>query len=395
MPGYIMDLRNRKTQPYRGPNWAQARWRHPLDARIRREKSFPSKKAARDWIAGQDTDANRGVWHDPQLGRETVAAIADEWQKANRRPGPKTREGYASILSKHIVPEFGSRRVASIDAAAIDNWIDTLSKDRAPKTVNNIVAVLHALLDFAVVRKYIPVNPCASVQRPSKRRQRKIKPLPYDELKQLANAMPDAQSRAAVLVAGLCGLRAGEVWALKNDDVTLRRLRVDEKITEAKVVEGEPGYTLLPNGLAIGPTKTFSDETIALPDIVAEALAAIIDPNADDADFIFGDSQGGAMRHGNWYKRVYTPTLKATLAPEWHEVVFHDLRHTCASYLIGKGVHPKVIQIQMRHDDIRTTMNTYGHLFPDGLDAVADALDAGWRAAEQQEPAATVVPLRT
>ena len=68
MPGYCRDLRNRRTQPYSGPNPIQARWRHPDDPRVRRERSFATKREARGWIAEQDTDSKRGVWTDPNLG---------------------------------------------------------------------------------------------------------------------------------------------------------------------------------------------------------------------------------------------------------------------------------------------------------------------------------------
>ena len=46
---------------------------------------------------------------------------------------------------------------------------------------------------------------------------------------------------------------------------------------------------------------------------------------------------------------------------------FHDLRHTHAALLIASGEHPKVIQSRLGHASIRTTLDTYGHLF-DGLD---------------------------
>jgi integrase len=425
LPGYCRDLSRRKTQPYKGPNPIQARWRHPVDPRIRREKSFPTKKAAKGWISEQDTDANRGVWTDPHKGRETIEAIAANWQEANRhQTGPKTREGYASILRQHIVPEFGSRRVAGLDAADLQKWVNDLSDRRSGKTVNNVFAVLHAVLDHAVLRKYIPVNPCAVVRLPPKQREHKVQPLPEPDLARLADAMPDDDSRAAVLTAGYCGLRAGEVWALRKDDALflMRRLRVDEKITEAKVADREPGYTLLSNGLAIGPTKTYTDEPVAMPEKVAHALAAIIDPAAPPDSFIFRDSNGGPMRQGNWYKRVFTPVARATF-PEWTReaeqrviakakaagkpeptpkqleavspIRFHDLRHTCAAYMIAKGLHIKLVQQQMRHKSITTTMDIYGHLFPDALDAVADAFDAGYRVAD--EPAAkpaAVVPIR-
>jgi hypothetical protein len=97
-------LRNRRTQPYSGPNPIKARWRHPDDPRVRRERSFATKREARVWIAEQDTDSKRGVWTDPNLGRETVEAIAEQWQETTRHQiGPKTRQGYDSVLRNPIV----------------------------------------------------------------------------------------------------------------------------------------------------------------------------------------------------------------------------------------------------------------------------------------------------
>ena len=58
---------------------------------------------------------------------------------------------------------------------------------------------------------------------------------------------------------------------------------------------------------------------------------------------------------------------------------FHVLRHTHAALLIAQGEHPKVIQERLGHASIKTTLDTYGHLF-DGLDeAAAERLDASWR----------------
>jgi integrase len=381
LPGYCRDLRKRKTQPYSGPNPIQARWRHPEDPRIRRERSFPTKREARAWLAEQDTDAQRGVWTDPNAGRETFAAVAELWLEASRfQVAPKTRDNNVSMLRCHLLPEFAERRLAGIDAADVQRYVNRLGERRAPKTVRHVLVLLHQILDFAVRRRYIATNPCSAVRRPPGRRQRKVTPLPHAELSQLADAMPEAKSRAAILVAGYCGLRAGEVWALRRNDVLLRRLRVDEKITEVQVAKQDTDYTVLPNGLAVGPTKTYSDEPVAMPEVVGEALAQLITLDMAADAFLFTDRAGGPFRQSNWYFRVYKPVLVATLPPEYHDFTFHDLRHTCAAYLIEMGFHPKVIQQQMRHTSIQTTMDVYGHLFPDGLDAVADALDAGYRA---------------
>ena len=44
---------------------------------------------------------------------------------------------------------------------------------------------------------------------------------------------------------------------------------------------------------------------------------------------------------------------------------FHDLRHYLASLLIGSGLDVKVVQHRLRHGSAKTTLDTYGHLWPD------------------------------
>ena len=54
---------------------------------------------------------------------------------------------------------------------------------------------------------------------------------------------------------------------------------------------------------------------------------------------------------------------------------FHDLRHVYASTLIAAGVHPKVLQERLGHASITETMDTYGHLYPSGLEVGPGAID--------------------
>lgn len=57
-------------------------------------------------------------------------------------------------------------------------------------------------------------------------------------------------------------------------------------------------------------------------------------------------------------------------------VRLHDLRHTCASLAISAGANVKVVQKLLGHKTAVLTLDRYGHLFPDDLDAVASAFDA-------------------
>jgi integrase len=54
---------------------------------------------------------------------------------------------------------------------------------------------------------------------------------------------------------------------------------------------------------------------------------------------------------------------------------FHDLRHTCATLLLGKGIHPKFVQELLGHANISITLDTYSHVLPGMGEAAASAMD--------------------
>ena len=55
---------------------------------------------------------------------------------------------------------------------------------------------------------------------------------------------------------------------------------------------------------------------------------------------------------------------------------YHDLRHYFASLLIASGADVKVVQARMRHASAKTTLDTYGHLWPDSDDSTRAAIEA-------------------
>lgn len=71
-------------------------------------------------------------------------------------------------------------------------------------------------------------------------------------------------------------------------------------------------------------------------------------------------------------KQGFHPALDRA---ELRRIRFHDLRHTYAAFLINQGTHPKVVQILMGHESMRTTMDLYGHLFPQSYIGIGEKLD--------------------
>ena len=82
---------------------------------------------------------------------------------------------------------------------------------------------------------------------------------------------------------------------------------------------------------------------------------------------------GGPLRPHTWIKSFFKPAVRAAGLPE--DLRLYDLRHTCASLLIAQGASVKAVQAQLGHATASITLDTYGHLFPSELEALADRLE--------------------
>lgn len=165
--------------------------------------------------------------------------------------------------------------------------------------------------------------------------------------------------------------------------------------------------------LIVGPTKTYAKRKVSVPaflrELLADHLARPLPGGNSPEAFIFTTPDGYPVRHNAFYKRVFVPAARAafpertTLAEQRairaaeakgqkpltdanlkhvSPLRFHDLRHTCAAWLIDAGAHPLQIKLRLGHKEIRTTLDTYGHLFPSAEPELADLLDAGYRTAQ-------------
>ncbi|NTV65290.1 MAG: tyrosine-type recombinase/integrase, partial [Oscillochloris sp.] len=81
--------------------------------------------------------------------------------------------------------------------------------------------------------------------------------------------------------------------------------------------------------------------------------------------------------------RHFKGALKQAGLPE--TVRFHDLRHSCATFLIAQGVHPRVVMEILGHSQISVTMNTYGHVMPETQQEAVGKVDALLHKRDQQE----------
>ena len=86
-----------------------------------------------------------------------------------------------------------------------------------------------------------------------------------------------------------------------------------------------------------------------------------------------GVRSGRTIRAAIFRRGHFDAAAKAIGVPGLHP---HELRHTAASLAIANGADIKVVQQMLGHASATMTLDTYGHLFDNRLNEVADALDA-------------------
>ena len=341
----------------------QARYRGP-DGLLRSAPStFARKGDASRWLALTEAELLGGGWIDPDAGRVPFTDYAASW--ISERPGlrPKTLQLYRYLLRRHLAPGFGAQTVAGIADADVRRWrADLLTAGVTPVTAAKAYRLLKAILATAADDGLIRRNPCrvkgagsdTSPERPV---------LTVTQVYALAEAV-GSRYRALVLLACFCGLRWGELAALRRSDIDTDAgsVRVVRQLTE---VNGQPPTFSPPKSDA--GRRTVVIPQMILPD-VSSHLASYTPPGADALAFT---SPGGRpLRHSNFRGRTWLPALAAAGLPGIH---FHDLRHAGNLFIADAGANLRELMERMGHSSSRAAL-IYLHSTSDRQRTLADAV---------------------
>jgi integrase len=195
------------------------------------------------------------------------------------------------------------------------------------------------------------------------------------QVRSLLSAASGDRWEALYIVALHAGLRRGETLGLLWQDVNLEEATLSVK------------RSLDVDGTLKAPKNPASRRTLKLaPRALAALKAHKVRQNEErlragdvweDNDLVFPDTIGKPMNAGNFYRREFQPLLeRAGLADE--KITFHSMRHTFATTLADKGVHPSTAQKMLGHSDIRMTLAIYTHATDDMQDAATAALESAF-----------------
>ncbi|NMN02669.1 integrase [Bifidobacterium sp. DSM 109963] len=345
----------------------EVRYRKP-DGASTSKRGFKRKMDADTWAAANITTAQAlGGFIDPQAGNATVGELWEPWIAKKRI---STKPTYVATLEAswrtHVKHAWESRPVAGIKRGEVQKWVGALSKKRSASVVIRCVNILSGILADAVKDSRIPTNPAEGVELPRKQRRKHVY-LAGSELFALADNC--GWRRLIVLTLGLCGMRWGELVALRVEDVDLQRNRIHIHRSISRV-----GTDLVESD-----TKTHESRMVMFPAILREELRTQCEGRCP-TDFLFTMpgrptdkpmSDGGRpTSEGGWF----FVALRRTGIERGHMTI-HDLRHTAASLMIQSGANVKTVQRQLGHKSATMTLDTYADLFDDDLDSLSQSMD--------------------
>lgn len=301
---------------------------------------------------------------------KTVSAWVNEWVEeyllidSNRKLS--TRQNYARLAKNHLMPEpFGSIQLRKLRPLDIEKLKHSLSeKGLSDSTVKAVYEVLNLALNAARRNGYLAENPITvgEVKRPkvARKEQRFLEAHEVEEV--LSNVSSEYSANALRLIA-LTGLRKGEALALDWWHVDFKRNVLRVRWTLSR----------LDGGLTRTPPKSHnsSRDLDMSPQVVAllkqqrklqQAQKELAGDrwNESENKYVFTTPFGAPIEPRNLLRSVKLAVEKTSIAPEG--VGVHTLRHSAASNMLNANVPMSVVSRILGHDDIQTTVNTYGHL---------------------------------
>lgn len=338
----------------------------------RRRKKLYAKTTAELLEKRKQFDLEQGLGLSFDADKMTVAQLLDLWLEGSvkiKNRAHTHESSYEPIVRLHLKPALGHYRARKLTGVHVQALINEKARTLQPRTVRNIRAVLRRALNWAQVKYLIKENVASNIDLPFAQRPR-YRTLSAQEAQAFLDALKGHRLEVLYWTAILMGLRESELIGLQERDLNLAvgTIRVRVQIQRLK---GRSEET---------PTKSGRDQSLVVPSILLPMLRAHIDrlneerllTTWNEQGLLFPNERGGPLHPSYVWKQFKKALARAGIEPKG--IRFHDLRHTCASLLIAKGVHLSVVKERMRHSQISVTADTYGHIFEEGQRAAAEAL---------------------
>ncbi len=331
--------------------------------------TFTTRERAQGWLAGELKLIEFGEWTPPDARRrqtEVAATTFDEFARewidhrlVRGRPlKDRTREHYLDIHERWFAP-LHDRALASITHTDIERWYRALPD--APTMRSHAYSLLKSIFRTAVSRRLVTESPVDVEGATSRARPKDITLLTVAQVQALADAMPP-RHRLLVLLAAWCGLRFGELTALRRRDLDL---------VEGTITVEQAAVTVAGQRRITTPKSAAGRRTVYLPPHLTEDARqhlaaftatdadALVFPGNDNLPLTPGQVYGHAPRfHKRTGKQLHPGNgfYRARHEIGRPDFRFHDLRHFAATMAAISGATTKELMQFAGHSDIHVAM---------------------------------------
>ena len=257
-----------------------------------------------------------------------------------------TLDGYNRYIDKHIIPEIGDLKLKELKPLHIQKFYNTeREKGYKDKTILQEHRILHRAFKKAVVDGMISRNPCDGVDAPS---PENYEPTIYTEAEfvLLLEKLKGHRMEAVILLAGMCGLRRGELMGLTWEDIDLDNAVIDIARNTVPTSQG----TITTKTKTIKSTRVFSIPSTIIP--ILKRIRGI--------GKIYTKLDGGEYNPGS-VSRTFKEFLKDN---KLKHIRLHDLRHFNATMMLKHGVTEREAQERLGHSNAKMTQQ-YQHILKD------------------------------
>lgn len=354
-------------------------------------RKLESRKPERQYqsVSGSRADAQRelrGMLVKLDKGqmpasRHTLGELLTEWLKGYvlTNCSERTYTGYEGIIEKHIEPALGHVKLKDLRPAVIQGFYgEACQKENGRthqklnnRTVLRMHRVLSQSLRWAVRQGYLSANPASRDHvDPPKDKRYIAHTLDRNEIETLLEAAQDSWCYPPVYTGVSTGLRRNELLGLRWRDIDILGMTISVNYclykANGKVELREPKTESSRRQVSMTPPLArYLGEYKAERESLYLRMGRILSPD----DFVFGDDAGQPLDPSSLSHAFGRIVKKARL-----EARFHDLRHSCATLMLGAGIHPKVVQEMLGHSSIQITLDIYSHVVPGMQKAAVERL---------------------
>ena len=267
-------------------------------------------------------------------------------------------------ILKYWEDELGECEVKKLTSNNIEQFINKLMQSMSFNSVLNYYTKFRAVLNYAVRQGYIQVSPCDNIDLKKDPNEKK-KDMMYWTVEQFNKFIANENKPVYHLLfmnQFYMGMRIGETLALQWKDIDLTNNTINISKTWADMLRK-----------ATTPKTNNSYRLITMPQFLSDEYKAFKENmNANDNDYIFGMT---VPFYRSSVRKEMNETIKKTNIKLPHNeqipiIRIHDLRHSCASYMINNMVTDGTVNFSVYDiakrlgDNLDTVLSVYAHWLP-------------------------------